>query len=94
MQKTSDSKKRETQARPGVKLVNRRWILEYLKFGICPECGYDTMRKFRSSHEPFDGAVMTSFSGTVMTYCTNTSCKFYEEAYRNFYKWLVHHVGI
>lgn len=49
------------QIKPEEKLAERKFILERLKFGICPTCGHDTVRRFRRSHEPFDGTVTTSF---------------------------------
>lgn len=62
-----------------VTLNKRRDIVMWLKYGICPFCGRDTGRKYSHKEQ------------IVMTYCTNTSCKFCDKSYRDVYKWLVHH---
>lgn len=60
-------------------VIIRKEIVERLKYGICPYCGCDTERRYAYKEQ------------TILTYCTGVSCKFYDEAYRNIHKWLVHH---
>lgn len=66
-----------------VGLAERKYVLEHLKFGICPECGYEVTRRLRRA--------VLGDDVYYMEYCTNASCKFHKKAYREVYVWLVHH---